>query len=165
MTRPDCIRHWRDIQEPDSAHYAHSTELLSIDAPFSKALGLTRIGIHHQVLPPGRRTSLPHAESAEEEFIYVLEGTPDLWLNGTLHRLAPGDGVGFPPGTGIAHSFLNNTADPVTLLVVGDVPLAHNKVVYPVDLDMKARRQDWWDDAPPQPMGPHNGLPAKPKEA
>jgi uncharacterized cupin superfamily protein len=164
MIRPDCIRNWRDIQGPDDRHYAHATELMAIDAPFSEALGLTRIGIHHQTLPPGRRTSLPHAESAEEEFVYVLEGTPDLWLNGELHRLAPGDGVGFPPGTGIAHSFLNNSAAPVTLLVVGDKPLPHNKVVYPVDLDMRARREDWWADAPPQALGPHDGVPTQPGE-
>jgi uncharacterized cupin superfamily protein len=164
MARPDCIRHWREIQGADERHYAHSAELMAIDAPFSDALGLTRIGIHHQMLLPGRRTSLPHAESAEEEFVYVLDGTPDLWLNGELHRLAPGDGVGFPPGTGIAHSFLNNSNAPAVLLVVGDRPLSHNRVIYPVDRDMQARRDDWWDDAPVHSIGPHDGHPAPPKE-
>ena len=67
---------------------------------------------------------MPHAESAEEEFVYVLEGTPDVWIDGELFRLAPGDGVGFPAGTGIAHSFLNNTDEPVRLIVVGEAPKA-----------------------------------------
>jgi len=97
MERPDCVRHWREIQHPDDRHYAHNTELLALDANFSQALGLTRLGIRHQILPPGRRTSIPHAESDEEEFVYVVEGTPDVWLDGHLHRLVPGDGSVFPP--------------------------------------------------------------------
>ncbi len=46
--------------------------------------------------PPGRRTSYPHAESDEEEFIYVLEGYPEVWINGYLWKLEPGDSVVFP---------------------------------------------------------------------
>jgi uncharacterized cupin superfamily protein len=111
------------------------------------------------VLPPGRRTSLPHAESDEEEFVYVIEGAPDLWLNGTLHRLGPGDGVGFPAGTGIAHSFLNNSAAPVVLLVVGEPAKPGNLVLYPVNLEMRDLRADWWADAPRHPLGPHDGVP------
>jgi uncharacterized cupin superfamily protein len=161
MEKPECVRNWREIQGPDDRHYAESTELLALDANFSAALGLRRIGIRHQVLPPGRRTSYPHAESDEEEFVYVLEGTPSLWLNGVLHELAPGDGVGFPAGTGIAHSFLNNTAAPVVLLVVGEPGKAHNKVFYPANPEQKQLRSDWWDDPPAHAMGPHDGMPMK----
>lgn len=71
-------------------------------------------------LPPGRRTSYPHAESDEEEFIYVLEGYPEVWINGYLWKLEPGDSVGFPAGTGVCHTFLNNTEQEVRLLVVGE---------------------------------------------
>jgi uncharacterized cupin superfamily protein len=157
--RPECVRNWSEIQGPDDQHYPHSSELLALDAHFSRALGLTRLGIRHQVLPPGRRTSLPHAESDEEEFVYVLEGAPDLWLNGTLHRLAPGDGVGFPAGTGIAHSILNNTPDTVVLLIVGEPGKPHNRVIYPVNPEMQSLRNDWWSDAPSHTLGPHNGIP------
>jgi uncharacterized cupin superfamily protein len=159
MERPDCVRHWREIQGPDDRHYAHNTELLALDAHFSRALGLTRLGIRHQVLPPGRRTSIPHAESDEEEFVYVLEGTPDLWLDGHLHPLAPGDGVGFPAGTGIAHSFLNNTGAEVKLLIVGEATKPENRVIYPANPEMKPIRPDWWHDAPIRPLGPHDGMP------
>jgi len=74
MKRPDCIRHWRDVEGADDSTYPDSAELFSIGAPLARKLGLGRIGIHHERLPPGRRTSYPHAESEEEEFIYVLEG-------------------------------------------------------------------------------------------
>jgi len=50
---------------------------MALDAPLSAALGITRLGIHHVRLLPGRRTSYPHAESTEQEFVYVLEGKPD----------------------------------------------------------------------------------------
>jgi uncharacterized cupin superfamily protein len=159
--RPDFIRHWRDIQTPDDRHYAGSDELLALDAPFSRAFNLTRLGVRHQILPPGRRTSYPHAESDEDEFVYVIDGTPDVWIDGTLHRLAPGDGVGFPPGTGIAHSFLNNSTAPVTLLVVGEAAKPHNKVHYPLNPDVQASRTDGWNDAPRHELGPHDGLPRR----
>lgn len=161
--RPDFIRHWTELEGPDDAAYQDSTELLSIGAPVGKALGLTRIGIHHERLPPGRRTSYPHAESAEEEFAYVIEGTPDAWIDGRLYRLAEGDAVGFPAGTGLCHSFLNNSDREARLLVLGEKSKPENRIYYPRNLEQRALRQDWWDDVPPRPMGPHDGLPDRGK--
>ena len=76
MERPSFIGNYKDLQEPDNNRYQGSTELLSVGAPIGKKLGLKAIGIHIETLPPGRRTSWPHAESAEEEFAYVIEGKP-----------------------------------------------------------------------------------------
>lgn len=120
MKRPDCIRHWREVEGADDSTYSDSDELFSIGAPLARKLGLGRLGIHHERLPPGRRTSYPHAESDEEEFIYVLEGYPEAWINGYLWKLEPGDSVGFPAGTGVCHTFINNTSEEVRLLVVGE---------------------------------------------
>ncbi|WP_225771753.1 cupin domain-containing protein [Inquilinus sp. Marseille-Q2685] len=159
--RPSCIAHWTEIEGPDDHHYRGDDELLSIGAPFGRHFGLTRIGIHHERLPPGRRTSYPHAESHEEEFVYVLEGTPDAWLDGVLHRLGPGDAVGFPAGTGQCHTFINNTEAEVRLLVVGEAPKPENRIIYPRNPERKPMRSDWWDDAPARPMGDHDGLPDK----
>lgn len=113
MKRPDCIRHWRDVEGADDSTYPDSDELFSIGAPLARKLGLGRIGIHHERLPHGRRTSYPHAESDEEEFVYVLEGYPEARINGYLWKLEPRDSVGFPAGTGICHTFINNTDDEV----------------------------------------------------
>lgn len=156
--RPSCIAHWSAIETPDDSHYDGDDELMGVGAPLGKHFGLTRIGIHHERLPPGRRTSYPHAESAEEEFVYVIEGTPDVWLDGVLHRLAPGDAVGFPAGTGICHTFINNTVDEVRLLVVGETAKAENRIFYPRNPDLQTKRNDWWADAPDQPLGDHDGL-------
>ena len=157
--RPAFIRHWTEMEGPDDAAYQTSTELLSIGAPLGRALGLTRIGIHHERLLPGRRTSYPHAESAEEEFVFVIEGTPDAWIDGRLYRLGAGDAVGFPAGTGLCHSILNNADREARLLVVGERSKPENRVCYPRNPEQRALRQDWWDDAPPRPMGPHDGSP------
>ncbi|RJG45720.1 cupin domain-containing protein [Mesorhizobium sp. DCY119] len=162
MTSTDSdlpIAHWSDIENPDGETFKGTDEARSINAAFGAHFGLERLGIHHERLLPGRRTSFPHAESAEEEFVYVLEGEPDVWLDGRLHRLKPGDGVGFPAGTGLAHSFLNNTETEVRLLVVGETAKAENRIVYPVNLERKAMRDDWWDDHPRRPLGDHDGLP------
>lgn len=156
--RPSCIAHFSDIENPDNARYKNDDELLSIGSPFGRHFGLQRIGVHHVRVPPGRRTSFPHAESHEEEFVYVIDGAPDVWLDGKLHRLKPGDGVGFPAGSGQAHSFLNNTHDEVRLLVVGETAKPDNRIHYPRNPDRKPLRDDWWDNPPPRALGPHDGL-------
>jgi uncharacterized cupin superfamily protein len=112
-------------------------------------------------LPPGRRTSYPHAESDEEEFIYVLDGYPEVWINGYLWKLEPGDSVGFPAGTGVCHTFLNNTDQEVRLLVVGESNKKFNRIYYPLNPEYAATRQDRWVDHPPQFFGPHDGKPRR----
>ncbi len=155
--RHPAIVNWRAIEYGRPWQYDHHDEPMGFDAPFAGYFGLSRIGIHHQRLLPGRRTSFPHAEKTEEEFVYVIAGTPDVWLDGQLHRLGPGDAVGFPAGTGLAHSFLNNTETEVQLLVVGDRSRSDNRIVYPVNPERRPHHDDWWDDAPARPLGGHDG--------
>ena len=90
-----------------------------------------------------------------------IEGNPDAWIDGYLHRLEPGDGVGFPAGTGICHTFINNTDRTVRLLVVGEASRPDNHIYYPLNPERRPLRQDWWDDAPQRPLGPDNGLPER----
>ncbi len=156
--RHPAILHWRAVEDTEPGNFQGTVEPMSFGAAVGESLGLKTIGIHHMRLLPGRRTSLPHAESHEEEFVHVLTGTPDVWLDGVLHRLGQGDSVGFPAGTGMAHSFLNNTEAEVTLLVVGNADIAANRIVYPVNPERKAIRVDWWGDAPERPLGGHDGV-------
>ena len=160
MTRPDFIKNWRDVQDQDDAHYPNSEELLSIGSRLGEATGLVKLGIHHEVLPPGRRTSWPHAESAEEEFVFVIEGSPQAWINGELHELSPGDFVGFPAGTGIAHTIINNSSETVRLLVGGEKTKPENQLMYPLHPARNREIGDaCWADWPEQELGPHDGLP------
>jgi len=157
--RPPFIAHWSELEQADDSHYDGDDELMSIGAPLGRLFGLTRIGIHHERLPPGRRTSFPHAESAEEEFVYVLDGAPDAWIDGVLHPLKPGDAVGFPAGTGIAHTFINNSDAEVRLLVVGEKRPDANRLFYPLHPDRPLEREFFWEDHPERDLGPHDGTP------
>jgi len=126
-----------------------------------EAAGLVRIGVNLQRLLPGTRSSWPHAEEHEEEFVYVIEGEVDAWIDGTLHPMVAGDLAAFPAGTGICHCFINNTGREALLLVGGEAPKSSNSIFYPLNpsrrADMKA--SDWWEDVPVQSQGPHDGLP------
>jgi uncharacterized cupin superfamily protein len=162
MKRPDFIANYKDLMDEDNAHYPGSDELLSIGAPVARKLGLKRIGIHIETLLPGRRTSWPHAEKEEEEFAFVISGNPQVWIDGNVHDLEPGDFVAFPSGTGIAHTFINNTANTVLMLVGGEASKPENKIFYPLHPDrneeMKAK-DAFWDNYPKNVIGPHDGLP------
>ena len=156
------VTHYSRIEGKDDQHYPHSEELTTISASFSPHLNLMRLGIHHERLLPGRRVSWPHAEADEEEFVYVLEGTPDLWLDGYLKQLQPGDGVGFPAGTGIAHTFINNSESDVRLLVVGEASRARSRIHYPLHPKRNAEIGDrHWKVVLQRALGPHDGMPDK----
>lgn len=161
MKRPEFIRHWRELEGKDDSAYPDSPELFSIGAPLARSLGLSRLGIHHERLPPGRRTSYPHAESAEEEFVFVLEGFPEAWINGELWPLEPGDSIAFPAGTGICHTFINNTDSEVRLLVIGETNKSSHRIYYPLNPDYAATRPDRWIDPPHQIFTSHNGKPSR----
>ena len=164
--RPENIKHYTEIQEEDNSHYPDSDELLSIGSPFGRLMGLTRLGVHHELVPPGRRVSWPHAESDIDEFIYVIGGQPDVWIDGEIYRLDPGDGVAFPCGTGSAHTFINNTDSDVQLLVIGEASAArpNNKLSYPLNPIRKEQiGERYWHDVPQRPLGDHDGLPDKPQ--
>lgn len=159
-SRPSFIVSADDADE--HAHtYPHSAERMGPSRPLGKQAGLQRIGIHLQRLPPGARSSWPHAESDEEEFVYVLEGEVQAWIDGDVHRVVPGDLVAFPAGTGICHCFINNGTRDALLLVGGEAAKAANRIYYPLHPsrqgDLKA--SDWWDDVPRHPLGPHDALP------
>ena len=156
--------HYSAIEDDASRTYPNSEERHACNAAFSQYFRLMRLGVHHERLPAGRRLSWPHAEADEEEFVYVIEGHPDLWLDGRLKRLSPGDGVGFPSGTGIAHTFINNTDKDVRLLVVGEATRLRSRIDYPLHPARNAEiGERHWKDAPRRMLGPHDGLPDKPQ--
>jgi uncharacterized cupin superfamily protein len=141
--------------------YPNSDELHGYVRRVGRAAGLLRIGVNLVRLLPGRRTSWPHAEEKEEEFVYVLEGQVDAWVDGDLYPMGPGDFAAFPAGTGICHTFINNGELEVKLLVGGHADLVDNRICYP---HHPQRRGDmpwshWWDDIPSRPQGPHDGAP------
>ena len=149
-------------EAPESAHvYPQSTEQLGPVRRLGKLAGLVRIGVNLQRLLPGTRSSWPHAEENEEEFVYVVEGEVDAWVNGDLHHMVAGDLAAFPAGTGVCHCFVNNGEREALLLVGGEAPKQGSRIFYPLNPSRRAdiKASDWWDDVPQHPLGPHDGLP------
>lgn len=124
---------------------------------FSEQVGFKRLGIYKVNLAPGTRSSLPHAESLEEEFVFVISGNPHVWIDGYVYELKPNCAVGFPAGTGIAHNFINNSLNNVELLVIGERTKKENRCAFPVNPEQKELSKIWWVDAPQRPLGPHSG--------
>jgi len=141
--------------------YPQSTEPMGPVRRLGKEAGLKRIGINIQRLLPASRSSWPHAEEDEEEFVYVIRGEVEAWIDGHLHRMTTGDLAAFPAGAGISHCFLNDTASDAVLLVGGEGPKPGSRIFYPVN---PSRRQDipaqhWRNDVPEHELGPHDGFP------
>lgn len=158
--RPPFIVSIADVTET-THQYPNSDEAMGPKRALGRAAGLLAIGLHVQRLPPGCRMSWPHAESKEEEFVYVIEGEVDAWVDGALYPMKAGDLAAFPSGTGICHTFLNNGTKEATLLVGGEANKADNQIYYPLH---PQRRGDmpwshWWDDVPARPQGTHDGVP------
>jgi uncharacterized cupin superfamily protein len=82
--------------------------------------GLTKYGVVLTRIAPGGQSSHRHAHSAQDEFIWVLEGEAILHSDEGEQILTPGMCVGFAAGSGNAHRFLNRSDKDVLLLVVGD---------------------------------------------
>ena len=159
-TRPAFILGPSDVSATTHV-YPQSTERMGPVQRLGKAAGLVRIGLNLQRLPPGTRSSWPHAESDEEEFVYVVEGTVDCWADGRVHGMVAGDLAAFPAGTGISHCFINNGNEDVLLLVGGEASKDTNRIFYPLNPSRRADMgtADWWHDIPARELGGHDGLP------
>ncbi|MCE3011093.1 MAG: GNAT family N-acetyltransferase [Proteobacteria bacterium] len=153
------VGHYSTRTEKSPSNETPSNFIRVIDSDIGRTVDFNRLAVHHIVLPPGCRTSSPHAESLEEEFVFVLKGKPHLWLNGYIHDLNEHFAVGFPAGTGVAHTVINNTDSDVHLLVAGDKTKKENLCSFPINPELKNDCPIWWNDPPSHKLGPHNGLP------
>jgi uncharacterized cupin superfamily protein/nucleoside-diphosphate-sugar epimerase len=159
--RPDFVKKLTEVKA-ETWSYPGSTEAFGEEQNLGDAVGLTQFGVTLVRLPPGRRSGWPHAHSGEDEFAYVIEGTPDLWIDGALTRLGPGDVVGLPAGTGISHILINNGSRDVRLFVVGSrKPPGADRVFYPLHPERQAQLAPdrAWSDAPKRELGKHDGKP------
>ncbi|HZL59012.1 MAG TPA: cupin domain-containing protein [Stellaceae bacterium] len=100
--------------------------------PLGDAFGLKNFGVNLTRLAPGSPSALRHAHSAQDEFIYILEGNPVLLTDAGETPLAPGMCAGFKAGSGDAHCLVNRTAADVVYLEIGD-RASPDDVTYPDD--------------------------------
>ena len=99
------------------------------------AAGLTQFGVNRLELDPGVWTSQRHWHSAEDEFVWVVEGEVVLIDDGGETVLKAGDCAGFPAGDGNGHHIVNRSDRTAVLLEVGTRRPAEDRVEYP-DIDM-----------------------------
>lgn len=104
--------------------------------PLGNLFGLSNFGVNLTRLAPGAMSALRHAHSSQDEFIYILEGTPVLRTDAGETRLSPGMCAGFRAGSGDAHQLVNPGEGDVVYLEVGDRS-AGDAVSYPDD-DLQA---------------------------
>lgn len=81
--------------------------------------GLTQFGAYLDALMPRAVSSQRHWHSAEDEFLYVLEGVATVIDNDGAHDLGPGDAVCWRHGDPNAHHVTNRTGAPCRYLIVG----------------------------------------------
>jgi uncharacterized cupin superfamily protein len=81
---------------------------------------LQNFGVNLTRLAPGGQSSLRHAHTRQDEFIYILEGRPTLVTDAGETELEPGMCAGFRAGSGDAHHLVNRTRTDVLYLEVGD---------------------------------------------
>jgi uncharacterized cupin superfamily protein len=108
--------------------------------PLGDLFGLTNFGVNFTRLAPSAVSTLRHAHSSQDEFVYILQGHPTLHTDEGRTRLAPGMCAGFKAGTGNAHRLINDTAEEVVYLEAGD-RTGGDEASYPDD-DIQAQFVD-----------------------
>ena len=98
--------------------------------------GLVNFGVNLTRLAPNAGSSLRHAHTRQDEFVYILQGRPTLHTDEGQTQLSPGMCAGFKAGTGNGHRLVNDTSEEVVYLEVGD-RTAGDEGTYPDD-DLKA---------------------------
>jgi uncharacterized cupin superfamily protein len=91
-----------------------------IKQPLGDLFGLKNFGVNLTRLKPGSMSALRHSHEKQDEFVYILEGTPTLITDAGRTVLHPGMCAGFRAGTGDGHHLLNETAQDVVYLEIGD---------------------------------------------
>jgi uncharacterized cupin superfamily protein len=103
------------------------------------AAGLTQFGVNLLRLPPGVWSSQRHWHTAEDEFVYILEGEVVLVTDAGEEVLRAGDCAGFKAGEANGHHLQNRSNAEVVLLEIGSRNPENDGVDYPgIDLEIRS---------------------------
>ena len=131
------VRVWKGVgyPEPFAAISAHRLRQRLGDAG-----GLRDFGVNVTRLPPGEWSSQRHWHSAEDEFVFVLEGELVLVEDGGETLLRAGDAAAFPKASGDGHHMINRTDRWAVYLEVGS--RAPEDVTICSDIDLMSNNVD-----------------------
>ena len=113
----------------------HETGMRKFRKKLADAAGLTQFGVNLLELEPGAWSAQRHWHTAEDEFVYVLEGEVVLKTNAGEEVLRAGDCAGFKAGDADGHCLINRSDTVVKVLEVGTRAPEKDAVDYP-DIDL-----------------------------
>jgi quercetin dioxygenase-like cupin family protein len=92
--------------ESDPAAAAPATMIGQLQIRYLRdGSAMKEMGTFELTVPPGSNVPPPHSHPANDEFIYVLEGTLRYMVDGEVRDLTPGDFMFTPRGS--VHGFSN----------------------------------------------------------
>lgn len=130
----------------------------------SDAGGLRQFGAYLQTIWPGASTGEGHWHSAEDEFLYVTEGTVTVIDDDGAHDLSPGDAAVWRAGIPNAHR-LANRSGAVARYVIAGSRIAGDVCSYPGSGRRQVNHETTWEivddsgnrikggDLPPELLG------------
>jgi uncharacterized cupin superfamily protein len=109
-------------------------------------------GLQHVTVAPGRRSSVRHCHSHDDELFVVLDGDGVLLLGDERQAVRPGSIVARPPATGVAHAFEAGD-DGLVLLAYGTrepadmcwYPDSHKLSFRALGVIARVEPLDYWD--------------------
>jgi uncharacterized cupin superfamily protein len=100
------------------------------------AAQLTDFGVNLLRLPPGAWSSQRHWHSAEDEFVYILDGEVVLVTDAGEEILRSGDCAGFKAGVEDGHHLQNRSTRDAVALEIGSRKADEDEGEYP-DIDLR----------------------------
>ncbi|HET9481808.1 MAG TPA: cupin domain-containing protein [Candidatus Polarisedimenticolia bacterium] len=113
MRRPANVINERDVEWSEKSH---SGRFGFRRRQLAAATGASKLGCSLYEIGPGRTSFPHHYHCANEEAIFVLEGSASLRLASGEVPIGPGDYVTLPVGAGGAHQVVNRSNAPVRYL-------------------------------------------------
>jgi uncharacterized cupin superfamily protein len=103
-------------------------------------VGLDQFGVNLTRLRPGAQSAQRHWHAAEDEFVFVVEGTLVLCESDGESVLAAGDAAGFKAGVANGHCLVNRSTQDAVYLEIG-TRSRRDEVDYP-EIDMRFRKDE-----------------------
>jgi uncharacterized cupin superfamily protein len=104
------------------------------------AVGLDQFGVNLTRLKPGAQSSQRHWHAAEDELVFIIEGTVVLCENEGETVLQAGDAAGWKAGVANGHCLINRSTQDAVILEIG-TRAPRERAEYP-DIDLRALKDE-----------------------
>lgn len=105
-----------NVSEVEGQERGMGTRFGAVRKNLGAASGGRALGCTWHEVPPGRAAYPRHFHTANEEAVYVLEGTGSLRIGEDTVAVGPGDFIGMPVGPAHVHQLVNDGSAPLRYL-------------------------------------------------